>query len=96
MKKPYKIVWRRHAYERMGQRNIHKSDVEHVLKTGEAIEDYPEDTPYPSRLICGWTKSRPLHVVAATNEVDNELIVITAYEPDAEQWDSAFTRRKKP
>jgi hypothetical protein len=28
-------------------------EVGHVLATGETIENYPEDMPYPSRLLVG-------------------------------------------
>jgi hypothetical protein len=58
-----------------------------VLETGEAIEEYPDDTPYPSRLILGCYKGRLIHVVAANNSIDKERIVITVYEPDPSEWD---------
>ena len=71
-------------------------DVVRVLQTGEVIEDYPDDTPYPSRLILGWIRSKPLHVVAAVNARDYETIVITVYEPDPSQWQSDFRSRNTP
>lgn len=30
-------------------------------------EDYPDDTPYPSRLLLGWHNNRPLNIVVADN-----------------------------
>ena len=57
-----------------------------VLSIGEVIEDYPDDTPYPSNLILGWIKGRPIHVVAAHNSDEKEIVVITVYEPDPQQW----------
>ena len=33
-------------------------EVLHALETGEIIEKYPNDKPYPSALILGWTCSR--------------------------------------
>ena len=42
-----------------------KSDVRHVLQTGEVIEEYPDDTPFPSYLILGFVGDRPFHVVVA-------------------------------
>jgi hypothetical protein len=37
-----------------------------VLHAGEIIEEYPDDTPYPSCLILGRTASgRSLHIVCA-------------------------------
>ncbi|HWR20370.1 MAG TPA: DUF4258 domain-containing protein [Verrucomicrobiae bacterium] len=89
------LVFRVHAIKRMFQRRISKNDVRHVLETGETIETYPDDTPYPSRLILGWWNARPLHVVAAENAETRETIVITAYEPDPEEWERGFKRRKR-
>lgn len=88
-----KIIFRSHAVIRMFQRRVDEKDVRSVLETGEIIEAYPDDIPYPSRLILGWIESRPLHVVAADNIVDNETIVITVYEPDQDKWSLSFKRR---
>lgn len=88
-----KLTFRVHALQRMFQKNI--SDVRTVLTAGGTIEDYPEDIPYPSRLMLGWSGKRPLHVVAAVNTRENETIVITAYEPDAARWEPGFKRRRR-
>jgi hypothetical protein len=79
----------------MFQRRISVDDVRHVLSTGEVVEDYPNDTPYPSRLVLGWCGSRPIHVVAAENVETRETIVITVYEPDLTQWEPGFRRRRQ-
>ncbi len=88
------IVFRVHALRRMFQRGINGQDVRHILVTGETIETYPHDTPYPSRLILGWCGDRPVHVVVADNIADHEIVVITVYEPNPEQWMPDFKRRK--
>jgi hypothetical protein len=49
-----RLVFRLHAVQRMFQRAISEIDVSAVLATGETIETYPDDTPYPSRLVLGW------------------------------------------
>ncbi|MBI4411319.1 MAG: DUF4258 domain-containing protein [Deltaproteobacteria bacterium] len=90
-----KLIFRIHAIQRMFQRAISEEDVRHILKSGKVIEDYPGDTPYPSRLVFGWCGERPLHVVAADNRPDRETIVVTAYEPDLSEWENGFSRRKK-
>jgi len=79
----------------MHQRNISYAEVQNVLNTGETVEGYPDDTPYPSRLILGWEGSRPIHIVVADNQDDQVSIVITVYEPDPEEWEADFKRRKK-
>lgn len=91
-----RIVFRIHAIKRMFQRSISPANVRRVLETGEIIETYPEDTPYPSRLMLGWVGSRPLHVVVADDPQAREEIVITVYEPDPNEWEPGFRRRKQP
>lgn len=89
-----RVVFRVHAVQRMYQRDISEPEVRHVIAMGEIVEDYPDDTPYPSRLVLGWHGQRPLHVVVADNSDDKENIVITVYEPDLTEWESDFKRRK--
>ena len=89
------LVFRIHAIRRMFHRQVSSDDVRHVLETGVIIENYPDDQPYPSWLVMGWCGERPLHIVAADNPETHETIVITVYEPDPDQWESGFTRRKR-
>jgi hypothetical protein len=93
MTQPF-LVFRIHAIQRMFQRGISKEDVKHALKAGHVIEEYLKDQPYPSRLIMGWSGSRPLHVVVSDNPTAQESIIITVYEPDPEKWDASFRRRR--
>jgi hypothetical protein len=48
-----RVVFRVHAIQRMYQRSISEEEVRIVIKTGETIEDYSDDFPYPSRLVLG-------------------------------------------
>jgi hypothetical protein len=89
-----KYVFRRHAVERMAERNISRADVEAIVETGEVIRAYPDDTPYPSRLMLGWRAQRPLHVVAADNDSTSETYIITVYEPDPDVWDEDFRSKR--
>ena len=89
-----RLVFRVHAIQRMYQREISEHEVRHAIATGETVEDYPNDTPYPSRLVLGWSGRRPIHVVVADNVDDQENIVITAYEPDPLEWEADFKMRK--
>jgi hypothetical protein len=78
----------------MFERGITVTDVRTAIETGQTIELYPDDTPYPSRLVLGVSDARTLHVVIADRSDANEIIVITAYEPDPALWDPGFRRRK--
>lgn len=90
-----KITYRVHAVRRMFERGITEADVHTVLSNGDEIAAYPDDTPYPSRLLLGWRGDKPLHIVSAYNAQDDEEIVITVYEPDPALWDDGFRRRKQ-
>lgn len=89
-----KLVFRTHALRRMFERQFSTDDINAVVAGGETIEDYPDDKPYPSRLVLSRVGERPVHVVVAHNLSENELIVITVYEPDRELWEADFRRRK--
>ncbi|RLA95838.1 MAG: hypothetical protein DRG32_06065 [Deltaproteobacteria bacterium] len=89
-----RIIFRVHALQRMFERRVTEEDIRHVLETGETIERYPDDKPYPSRLVLGWVGGRPLHVVVADNKEEGTWIVITIYEPDPTLWEEGFRRRK--
>jgi len=92
-----RLVFRVHAVQRMAERAIATAEVRHALDTGEVVAHYPDDTPYPSRLVLGWIGTRPVHVVAAADTDDQLTVVITVYEPDPELWETGFkTRRRKP
>ena len=90
------IQWEKHVLERLVSRSISRLAVRQILKSGECIEDYPDDYPFASGLFLGSHQDRPLHVVAALDESVPEVHVITAYEPDLEHFEADFrTRRKK-
>ena len=89
------VIYRVHAVRRMFERGISEADVDKVLSEGEEIAAYPEDTPYPSRLLLGWRNDRPLHVLVAYNARDDGQIIITVYEPDPALWDDGFKRRRQ-
>ena len=90
-----KLIFRVHAIQKMFERGISRQDVLYVIEHGEVIREYRDDTPYPSRLMLGWREKRPLHVVAADNDADNETIIITAYEPDPLLWKVDFKHKKE-
>lgn len=62
-----KIIFRTHSLQRMFQRKISVAEVKSVVAAGKMIENYPEDLPYPSKLVLGYSNERPLHVVYSEN-----------------------------
>ena len=88
------LRWTNHVLIRLMQRNISMDDVESALMSGEIIEQYPNDYPYPSCLVLGITPNETvLHVVCGIGE--NELWLITAYYPDPEEWENDFKMRRE-
>jgi hypothetical protein len=89
-----RIEWQRHALERMAERAVRRSDALEVLLSGELIEDYPDDHPFPSGLFLGWIQSRPLHVLAAFDGERGQVFMITTYEPDRTHFEADFKTRR--
>ena len=86
------LLFSRHVRKRMLERGITVDEIQAALGASTIVEDYPDETPYPSRLVLGWVESRPLHV--ADDRDGERTIVVTAYEPDPARWEEGWTRRK--
>jgi hypothetical protein len=79
----------------MFMRSISDECVELFLQNGEVIGEYPHMFPFPAKLLLGWCNGRPIHVVAAENRSKQQVIVITAYEPTLDKWESDMKTRRK-
>jgi hypothetical protein len=90
-----KIIFSNHAVSQMFQRSISVDDVKFVLQNGIPVNEYPEDKPFPSKLLFAVCNTRSLHVVCSENYTENEVIVITAYEASSDIWENDFITRKK-
>ena len=88
-----KIMISAHARRRCVERGITINDIKAAVASGEIIEVYPDDKPFPSCLICGKSAKRIyVHVVLSTNE--RLINIITAYYPDTDKWENDFKTRK--
>ena len=75
----------------MIKRSILRHEVEEALCVGEIIEEYPYDKYSPSCLVYGKTvDGRGLHVQVSLPPV---VVIVTAYEPDPEEWINFRIRR---
>lgn len=84
-----------HVFKRMAERAFSPETIKSVIENGTVIKEYPEDSPYPSRLILGFDGERPVHIVSAYNHDNDTEYVITVYEPDSQKWSDNFTERRK-
>lgn len=81
--------------EKIRLRKIEAEDIEIAISDGKIIEPYPSDPRGASCLILGFTnKGSPLHVVCGRLD-DDEILIITAYEPDSNEWEGDWKTRKK-
>jgi len=89
------IVLAEHIALRMRERKIKRNDLFEFLINGEIIEQYPDDTPYPSCLILGSCGAgKPLHIVVGVRK-DILCCMITAYHPDLDKWEEDFKTKKR-
>lgn len=89
------IRWTGHILKRLMQRGIFQASVVQAIRSGEIIEQYPDNYPYPSCLLLGTTEAgEALHIVCGIGE--GKVWLITAYHPDPDEWESDLkTRRVK-
>ncbi len=80
--------------EKLRRRRIGAHDIEEAIQNGEVIEDYPGDPRGPSCLILGRSGERPIHVVCGLMDAE-EILIVTAYQPDPEEWESDWATRKR-
>ncbi len=83
-----------HAIERCRERGIKIKDIKSCIFNGEIIEQYPDDYPFPSCLICGQSLSdKIIHVVVSDEGTASRII--TAYYPDPNRWSHDYKIRKR-
>ncbi len=87
-------VFSKHAVTQMFSRSISIDVVKAIVSHHEVLADYPDDKPYPSRLLLGFVDEIPFHLVLGYNASAGVGYVITAYKPDPLQWGDDFKRRK--
>jgi hypothetical protein len=89
------LSFSRHAVQRMFERGISAATVRQAIDTGQIIESYPDDTPYPSFLLLAEVNGRPLHVVFADDVTSRSRHIVTVYVPDLERWQPDFRTRRQ-
>ena len=92
--KCHRSLFTGHAVRRMFERAIGQPEVLEVVEFGEVIADYPDDDPFPSFLILGIIRERPLHVVVAVESVSKTCYIVTVYDPDPRIWNVDFKTRR--
>jgi hypothetical protein len=80
--------------EKVRLRKIALDEIETAILSGVIIEPYPDDPRGASCLIMGYSnEGRPLHVLCG-NLTEDELLIITVYEPNPDEWETDLKTRK--
>lgn len=90
------IIISRHALERARQRGIKIREIRNCIFSGEIIEQYPGDFPFPSCLVFGYaTPTKIIHVVVSDEGTAGRII--TAYIPNTDKFEADLkTRKERP
>jgi hypothetical protein len=88
------LIFTGHAMQRMFERRITTADARHVVEHGKVIAAYPEDRPYPSYLLLGFSNTGPIHVVVAIDASSQKCFVVTVYVPDKAAWTEDYELRR--
>lgn len=85
-----------HGYDEIAADGISVRDVLAGVQKAEVIENYPTFPKGRAVLVLQFDKDfRPIHVVwGIPKGFTAPAVVVTAYRPDPERWDRAFTKRR--
>lgn len=84
-----------HGYEEIAADGIYVRDILASVDKATIVEDYPAFSKGPAVLVLQWDKdAKPIHVVwGIPKGFTSPAVVVTAYRPDPDRWDSTFTKR---
>lgn len=84
-----------HAYEEANADRLKFDEIYFSALHGVVIEEYQDDSPYPSALIFGQTfGGDSVHSVWAYNEKKRWAVLITVYRPDPNLWIDCKVRKR--
>ncbi len=92
--KPKRFRISDHTDEEAYNDQILLSEALETILSGEILEQYPDDRPYPSCLIFSRLKGGDsIHTVWAFNREAISNVLITTYRPDPRRWIDGKMRR---
>jgi hypothetical protein len=70
-----------------------------AVESYEIVEAYPGDKYFPSYLVLGRSAGEAFHILFAANVEGDNVRVVTAYRPSADEWGGdlkSLKRRRVP
>lgn len=85
-----------HGYDELASDGLTAREVLSGVDEAHLVEDYPDFPKGPCALFLQRdTNGEPIHVVwGIPKGYDKPVVLITAYRPDANRWNSDFTQRR--
>ncbi len=90
-----RILWTYHVNMRLGQRFIAREMIIRAADSYEMVEEYPEDKYLPSYLLLGRQGEEAFHVLFGADMEGQNVRVVTAYYPNAEEWEANLKTRRR-
>jgi hypothetical protein len=86
-----------HGYDELAQDDIYVRDTMDSVREAKVVEEYPAFPKGPCVLLLQKDrKGKPIHVVwGIPKGLSTPAVLVTAYRPDPDRWDSSFTGRKR-
>jgi hypothetical protein len=91
-----KVKWTRHALGKLASEPVSTNDVETALQGAKIIEEYPHlHRHLPDCLVLAFiSPDRPIHCVTGINEPQDYILMVTIYQPTAQEWKNDWQTRK--
>ncbi len=86
-----------HGYDELAEDGLTVRELIESIREMVVIEEYLNYPKGPCVLLLQKDRSgNPIHAVwGIPNGYDKPVVLITAYRPDPERWDTTFTRRRE-
>jgi hypothetical protein len=89
-----RIYWTYHVNMRLRERHIPRQSIISSVDTYEVIEEYKDDKYLPSYLIYATHANEVFHLHVAMDINNDVVIIITAYKPSSDKWESNGKTRR--
>lgn len=89
-----KVYWTYHVNMRLAGRCISRDEIFGAVDSYTIVESYPDDKYLPSYLLLAASAGGAFHALFAADVEGDNVRVVTAYHPSAEEWEPDLRTRR--